>query len=53
VVKIQYDIKISYICLLDYLHHGLGFSKYERGLKFDKRDMWGNINILLKGGDIN
>jgi hypothetical protein len=31
----------------------IGFSKYERGLKFDKRDMWGNIDILLKGGDIN
>jgi hypothetical protein len=31
----------------------IGFSKYERGLKFDKRDMWGDINILLKGGDIN
>jgi len=25
VVKIQNDIKISYLCLLDYLHHELGF----------------------------
>ncbi len=30
----------------------IGFSKYERRLKFDKKDKWGNNNILLKDGDI-
>jgi hypothetical protein len=31
VFKIQNDIKISCLCLLDYLHHGLGFLNMKEG----------------------
>jgi len=31
VVKIQNDIKISCLCLLDYLHHQLGFLNMKEG----------------------
>jgi hypothetical protein len=31
VVKIQNDIKISRFCLLDYLHHELGFLNMKEG----------------------
>jgi len=31
VVKIQNDIKISCLCLLDYLHHELGFLNMKEG----------------------
>jgi hypothetical protein len=30
----------------------IGLSKYQKELKFDKKVMWGNNNILLKGGDM-
>jgi hypothetical protein len=34
---------------LDYLHHDVGFSEMKEGQNIIKK-MWGNINILLKGG---
>jgi hypothetical protein len=53
VVKIQKWRKNKLSLFLGLFASWIGFSKYERRLKFDKRSMWGNINILSTGGDIN